>query len=72
MAETYYFLFGTLKPFVEGFFGSIAYGALRTWVMPAEWLANARQAGVDVLPAPVTLENTISFSAALLGCALIL
>ena len=40
--------------------------------MPAEWLANARQAGVDVLPAQVTLENTISFSAALLGCALIL
>ena len=47
--------------------GSIAYGSLHTWVMPAAWLENARLAGVDVLPAPVSLKNTISFAAALFG-----
>jgi membrane-associated phospholipid phosphatase len=47
--------------------GMIAFGSLRGWVMPAEWMKNAQQAGVDVLPAPVTLDHTITFAAALFG-----
>lgn len=47
--------------------GAIAMGTLRGWVVPADWMANAQQAGVDVLPAPVTLNNTITSSAVLFG-----
>jgi membrane-associated phospholipid phosphatase len=47
--------------------GVIAFGSLRGWVMPAEWMKNAQQAGVDVLPAPVTLNSTITFAAVLFG-----
>jgi membrane-associated phospholipid phosphatase len=47
--------------------GSIAFGALRNWNLPPEWLANAQAAGVEELPAPVTLHSTITSSAALFG-----
>jgi membrane-associated phospholipid phosphatase len=47
--------------------GSIALGTLRGWVLPASWLANAQQAGVDVLPSPASLENTVTSAAALFG-----
>jgi membrane-associated phospholipid phosphatase len=48
--------------------GLIAFGSsLRGWVMPAEWMKNAQQAGVEALPAPVTLNSTITFAAALFG-----
>ncbi|MCX6067626.1 MAG: phosphatase PAP2 family protein [Chloroflexi bacterium] len=48
-------------------FGAIAFGSLRGWVLPAEWLANAQQAGVDALPAPVTLSSTITSAGVLFG-----
>jgi membrane-associated phospholipid phosphatase len=47
--------------------GAIAFWSLRGWTFPADWMAHARQAGLDVLPAPVTLDNTIAFAAALFG-----
>jgi ABC-type arginine transport system permease subunit len=47
--------------------GAMALGTLRGWVMPAGWMANAQLAGVDVLPAPVTLSNTITSAAVLFG-----
>jgi hypothetical protein len=46
--------------------GAIAYGTLQTWVIPAEWLANARAAGA-IEPAPVSLSNTITSAATLFG-----
>ncbi len=47
--------------------GIIAFGSLRDWVMPAVWLANAVQTGADVLPAPATLNNAVTFAAVLFG-----
>lgn len=47
--------------------GVIAFGSLRGWVMPVEWIANVQQAGVNMLPAPVTLNNTITYAAVLFG-----
>jgi len=47
--------------------GAIAFWSLRGWAMPADWMANARHAGLAALPAPVTLDNTIAFAAALFG-----
>jgi hypothetical protein len=46
--------------------GAIAFGALRNWNLPPEWLANAQAAGVE-LPAPVTMNGTITSSAVLFG-----
>jgi hypothetical protein len=48
-------------------FGIIGFGTLRGWVIPAEWLANAKLAGVTDLPAPISLNNTITSSAVLFG-----
>jgi hypothetical protein len=48
-------------------FGSIAYGTLRGWVLPAEWTANALQNGAEAAPAPVTLNVTITSAAVLFG-----
>jgi membrane-associated phospholipid phosphatase len=45
----------------------IAFGSLQTWAMPADWTENARLTGLNVLPAPVTLNNTITSSAVLFG-----
>jgi len=47
--------------------GTIAFGSLQNWVMPAAWMENVRLAGLDVLPAPVTLNTTITSSAVLFG-----
>jgi membrane-associated phospholipid phosphatase len=47
--------------------GLMAFGSLRGWVMPVAWKENAQQAGVDALPAPVTLDSTITFAAVLFG-----
>jgi hypothetical protein len=47
--------------------GALAFGTLRGWTPPAAWLENVRLAGVDELPAPVTLNSTITFSAVLFG-----
>ncbi|PKN33871.1 MAG: phosphoesterase PA-phosphatase [Deltaproteobacteria bacterium HGW-Deltaproteobacteria-19] len=47
--------------------GVITFASLHGWVMPADWMANARQAGADPLPAPVTLNNAITFAATLFG-----
>lgn len=47
--------------------GVIAFGSSCQWVMPAIWLANAGQTGADVLPAPITLNNAITFAAVLFG-----
>ncbi len=46
---------------------AIAFGSLRGWVMPAEWLTNAKMAGADPLPAPVSLNDAVTFAAALFG-----
>ena len=47
--------------------GVIAFGSLRNWVMPAAWMENARQAGLDALPAPVTLDGVITSSGVFFG-----
>ncbi len=47
--------------------GSLAFGTLRGWVLPAEWMANALQAGSNTPPAPVTLESTVTSAAVLFG-----
>jgi membrane-associated phospholipid phosphatase len=47
--------------------GVFAVASLGGWMMPVDWLANARQAGTDKLPAPVTLNNAITFAAVLFG-----
>ncbi len=47
--------------------GVIAFGSLHAWVMPAGWMLNARQSGVNVLPAPMTLNNAVAFAAVLFG-----
>ncbi|MCX6079695.1 MAG: phosphatase PAP2 family protein [Chloroflexi bacterium] len=48
-------------------FGLIAFGTLRNWVLPAEWLANAQQSGMDVMPAPNSLNTTITSAAIMFG-----
>lgn len=50
--------------------GVIAYNNLQAWPLPAEWISNAQTAGVDELPHPITLDNTIASSAVLLGLLL--
>jgi hypothetical protein len=47
--------------------GIIAFWSSRGWIMPADWTANARLGGAAVLPAPVTLNNAITFAAVLFG-----
>lgn len=47
--------------------GTIAFGSLRNWVMPTAWMENARLAGLEDLPAPVTLNSTITSAAVLFG-----
>jgi membrane-associated phospholipid phosphatase len=47
--------------------GVLAFGSLRGWVMPAEWVDNALQAGVSALPAPVTLDGVITSAGVLFG-----
>jgi membrane-associated phospholipid phosphatase len=47
--------------------GALALGTLRGWTLPAVWLENARQAGVEELPAPLTLNSTITSAAVLFG-----
>lgn len=44
-----------------------AFGSLRGWVLPEAWIENARQAGVSVLPDPVSAEAIITLSALLFG-----
>jgi membrane-associated phospholipid phosphatase len=48
-------------------FGSIALGTLRGWVLPPEWAASALLAGPEAVPAPVTLNGTITPAAVLFG-----
>lgn len=48
-------------------FGALAFGSLRTWNLPTEWIANAQAAGVDELPAPITLNGTLTSAGALFG-----
>jgi len=48
-------------------FGMIGFGTLRGWVIPAEWLSNSQQAGVVDMPAPASLNNTITSTAVLFG-----
>jgi len=48
-------------------FGLMGFGTLRGWVLPAAWLENARQAGVTELPAPASLNHTITSAAVLFG-----
>lgn len=48
-------------------FGLLGFGTLRGWVLPAQWLANAQQAGVADMPAPASLSNTITSAAVLFG-----
>ena len=48
-------------------FGTAAYAALGSWSIPAEWLANAQQSGLNIVPAPVSLDNVITSAAALFG-----
>jgi membrane-associated phospholipid phosphatase len=47
--------------------GAAAFGSLSGWTLPAEWMANARQAGLEALPAPVKLDNAVTFAATLFG-----
>lgn len=46
--------------------GAIAFGSLRAWSIPPEWLANARAAGAED-PSPVTFGGVIVSSATLFG-----
>lgn len=45
----------------------LVYSALADWSVPAAWLQNAQQAGVDEMPAPVSLNTSITSAAALFG-----
>jgi hypothetical protein len=47
--------------------GTVAFGSLQNWVVPTNWMENARLTGLDILPAPVTLNNTITSAAVLFG-----
>lgn len=47
--------------------GMIAFGSLRGWVLPQAWLDNARGAGADVMPAPVSLDTPVASAALLFG-----
>ncbi len=47
--------------------GAFALVSWNGWILPAEWTANARQAGANPLPAPVTLSGIVTFAAALFG-----
>lgn len=47
--------------------GALSFGTLRGWTLPALWMENAIEAGVEKLPAPVTLNGTIASAAALFG-----
>jgi membrane-associated phospholipid phosphatase len=47
--------------------GIIAVWSSRGWMMPADWTATARVGGAAVLPAPLTLNNAITFAAVLFG-----
>ncbi|MCS6995202.1 MAG: phosphatase PAP2 family protein [Anaerolineales bacterium] len=47
--------------------GALAFGAARKMPLPAEWAANARAAGAEELPAPVTLNGVISPAATVFG-----
>lgn len=47
--------------------GTIAFGALRNWTIPPEWISNSLAAGVEELPNPVTLNSIITSAATLFG-----
>ena len=47
--------------------GVIPFGTLQGWDLPVNWLANIQQAGFDELPAPVSLDSTITFAAVMFG-----
>jgi len=47
--------------------GIVALNRLRGWVIPVEWLVNAQNIGLDSIPAPVSLNTTITSAAALFG-----
>jgi membrane-associated phospholipid phosphatase len=47
--------------------GAVALVSWNGWVLPADWTANARQAGANPLPGPVTLNGIVTFAAALFG-----
>jgi membrane-associated phospholipid phosphatase len=47
--------------------GAIAFGPLRQWEIPVEWVANARAVGAQELPAPTTLNSVILSAATFFG-----
>jgi membrane-associated phospholipid phosphatase len=47
--------------------GILAYGTLKGWVLPVEWLANAQQSGLDVLPSPVSLDSSLTSAGVMFG-----
>ena len=49
-------------------FGGLAFYGLHDYVFPQEWMANALRAG-DSLPAPVSMDGTLTSAGALFGLA---
>jgi membrane-associated phospholipid phosphatase len=47
--------------------GCLAFLSLQGWQMPAQWLENAVSAGVSELPAPVTLDDSLTSAGTLFG-----
>jgi len=47
--------------------GLLAFGSLRGWILPAEWVETAMRAWPDIKPDPITLEGTITPAATLFG-----
>jgi len=47
--------------------GALVLGTLRDWSLPAAWLANTQRIGAGFIPAPVTLDSTITPAGVLFG-----
>ena len=47
--------------------GCLPYLQLGSWTIPAQWIENAHRAGTEDLPAPVSLNTTITSAAGLFG-----
>jgi membrane-associated phospholipid phosphatase len=47
----------------------MAFAALQSWVLPAEWAANVQSAGAgpDEVPTPINVENSVSGAGAIFG-----